>query len=81
MSKKRNDIQGVRAWAIILVLLFHFFPAFIPNGYVGVDMFFVVSGFLMAMIISKNEDINIAVFRSFYYRRYFFVFFAFITSV
>ena len=37
-SQKRKDIQGLRALAIILVVLFHFFPDVFPNGYVGVDM-------------------------------------------
>ncbi|KHJ97959.1 acyltransferase [Oesophagostomum dentatum] len=69
MSQKREDIQGIRAWAIALVLLFHFFPSFFPNGYVGVDMFFVVSGFLMAMIISRSKDINAETFATFYYKR------------
>lgn len=36
--KKRRDIQGLRAWAILLVILYHFFPAYFPNGYIGVDM-------------------------------------------
>ncbi|KHJ98262.1 acyltransferase [Oesophagostomum dentatum] len=38
MSQKRDDIQGLRGWAIALVLLFHFYPAYFPNGYVGVDI-------------------------------------------
>ncbi|KAL6739512.1 hypothetical protein Aduo_012956 [Ancylostoma duodenale] len=47
---KRADLQGLRGIAIAGVLLFHFFPATFPNGYIGVDIFFVLSGFLMAMI-------------------------------
>ncbi|KIH47459.1 hypothetical protein ANCDUO_22482 [Ancylostoma duodenale] len=38
MSEKRQDIQGLRGWAIIMVVLFHFFPRYFPNGYVGVDV-------------------------------------------
>ncbi|KAL6740240.1 hypothetical protein Aduo_013614 [Ancylostoma duodenale] len=69
MSEKRLDIQGLRGWAIILVVLFHFFPSYFPNGYIGVDMFFVISGFLMAMILGKVEKLNVESFCTFYYRR------------
>ncbi|CAI2351100.1 unnamed protein product [Caenorhabditis sp. 36 PRJEB53466] len=41
---KRDDLQGLRGLAIIAVLAFHFFPKEFPNGYIGVDMFFVLSG-------------------------------------
>ncbi|RCN43749.1 acyltransferase [Ancylostoma caninum] len=69
MSEKRLDIQGLRGWAIVLVLLFHFFPDYFPNGYIGVDMFFVISGFLIAMILRRSDNLDMEVFRSFYYRR------------
>ncbi|PAV61367.1 hypothetical protein WR25_26375 [Diploscapter pachys] len=68
-APKRRDIQGLRAWAIILVLLYHFFPKYFPNGYIGVDMFFVISGYLIAMICYKFETINLTTLRTFYYRR------------
>ncbi|CAJ0605614.1 unnamed protein product [Cylicocyclus nassatus] len=68
MAQKRQDIQGIRGWAIALVVTFHFFPAYCPNGYVGVDMFFVVSGFLMAMIITRTE-MAASFCQNFYYRR------------
>ncbi len=44
----RHDIQGLRAFAVCAVLLFHLFPSGLSGGYVGVDVFFVISGFLMA---------------------------------
>ncbi|KAL6740236.1 hypothetical protein Aduo_013611 [Ancylostoma duodenale] len=69
MSEKRLDIQGLRGWAILLVLLFHFFPDYFPNGYIGVDMFFVISGFLIAMILRRSDNLDMEAFRSFYYRR------------
>ncbi|EPB77274.1 acyltransferase [Ancylostoma ceylanicum] len=69
MSEKRLDIQGLRGWAIVLVLLFHFFPDYFPNGYIGVDMFFVISGFLIAMILRRSDSLDMEAFRSFYYRR------------
>jgi peptidoglycan/LPS O-acetylase OafA/YrhL len=48
----RLDIQGLRGLAILSVVLFHFFPKFFPMGYLGVDLFFVISGFLITSIVS-----------------------------
>ncbi|CAL2041371.1 unnamed protein product [Caenorhabditis brenneri] len=53
---KRLDLQGIRALAIIVVLGFHFFPEYCPNGYLGVDQFFVLSGFLMCMLLKRAEN-------------------------
>ncbi|GMT07361.1 hypothetical protein PENTCL1PPCAC_29535, partial [Pristionchus entomophagus] len=51
---KREDLQVIRGIAIIAVLAFHLLPAAFPNGYLGVDMFFVLSGFLMSTILCKS---------------------------
>src|SRR3954469_3494010 len=43
----RPEIQGLRALAVALVLVFHLWPGALPGGFVGVDVFFVISGFLI----------------------------------
>ena len=47
----RLDINGLRAWAVVAVVLFHFGLPGVSGGFVGVDVFFVISGFLMTGII------------------------------
>ncbi|MDI6943145.1 acyltransferase family protein [Microbacterium barkeri] len=46
-SPARADIQALRAFAVLAVVLFHIWPLALPGGYVGVDVFFVISGFLI----------------------------------
>ncbi|AHF01857.1 acyltransferase [Thiomicrospira aerophila AL3] len=52
----REDINGLRAWAVIAVLLFHFQLPGLGAGFFGVDIFFVISGFLMTAIIVKGLE-------------------------
>lgn len=68
--KKRNDVQCWRAVAIMGVLLFHIWPEYFPNGFLGVDIFFVLSGYLMSKIIeSKKSQMTFGLAINFYYRR------------
>ncbi|MET1254177.1 acyltransferase family protein [Aliikangiella maris] len=50
----RKDINALRAVAVIAVVLFHFNPAWMPGGFAGVDVFFVISGFLMTGIVFRG---------------------------
>jgi peptidoglycan/LPS O-acetylase OafA/YrhL len=50
----RLDINGLRAWAVMAVVLYHFGMPWLPGGFAGVDVFFVISGFLMAGIIQTG---------------------------
>ena len=50
----RADIDGLRAISVILVVGFHFFPNFIRGGFIGVDIFFVISGYLITRILAVN---------------------------
>ncbi|WP_201582653.1 acyltransferase family protein [Psychrobacter jeotgali] len=59
----RADIQVIRGIAVILVVLFHLGFSSIKSGFLGVDVFFVISGFLMAVLYDKNNISN------FYLRR------------
>ena len=70
--KKSNysvEIDGLRGIAVGLVVLFHFFPDNLSGGYIGVDIFFVISGFLITQIILKEKCDNNFNFLGFYTRR------------
>lgn len=65
----RPDIDGLRAFAVLSVIIFHFFPEILTGGFVGVDIFFVISGYLITSIIFKELDADIFSFKNFYARR------------
>lgn len=63
----RPDIDGLRAFAITLVLLYHLWPERLSGGFVGVDVFFVISGFLITQLLMKRlkqGDLGIRAFYS-----------------
>ncbi len=68
-SKYRADIDGLRAIAVIAVVLFHAFPEVLPGGFVGVDVFFVISGYLINGIIEQSIRKGTFSLRTFYARR------------
>ncbi|WOE81727.1 acyltransferase family protein [Pseudomonas protegens] len=67
--KYRPDIDGMRAIAVLSVVFFHAFPDLISGGFVGVDVFFVISGFLISSIITGSLKNNNFSFKTFYSRR------------
>ena len=67
--KYRPDIDGLRAIAVLSVMIYHAFPAKFRGGFIGVDIFFVISGFLISTIIFKSLEINKFSFVDFYSRR------------
>ena len=65
----RNDIQGIRAIAVALVVVYHA-GVVLPGGFIGVDVFFVVSGFVITRMLLKEFDAQGKInFRNFYLRR------------
>lgn len=67
--KYRPDIDGLRAIAVVSVVTYHAFPTRIQGGFIGVDIFFVISGFLISTIIFENLDKGTFSFAEFYSRR------------
>lgn len=67
--KYRPEIDGLRAVAVLAVILFHAKIPGLSGGFVGVDIFFVISGYLITTIILREINENAFSFRSFYERR------------
>ena len=65
----RSDIDGLRAIAVLLVVVFHAFPKYAPAGFIGVDIFFVISGFLISTLIYKDFNAGSFTLIGFYGRR------------
>lgn len=67
--KYRPDIDGLRAVAVLSVVMFHAFPNWLKGGFVGVDVFFVISGYLISIIIFDGFNKGAFSFSDFYARR------------
>ncbi|NDK38723.1 acyltransferase [Pseudoxanthomonas gei] len=67
--KYRRDIDGLRAVAVLAVVLHHLSSSSVPGGYVGVDVFFVISGYLITKIIHREMASGTFTFTRFYERR------------
>ena len=66
----RHDVQGLRGVAVLLVVAYHAWPALLPGGYVGVDVFFVISGYLITgLLLREIEATGRIDFAAFYARR------------
>lgn len=64
------EIQGLRAIAVLAVLFYHLWPAAVPGGFVGVDVFFVISGYLItALLLREFQATGTIALRRFYARR------------
>jgi len=67
--KYRADVDGLRAVAVLAVVGFHAFPERMPGGFVGVDIFFVISGFLISSLLLHSLQERTFSFAEFYARR------------
>ena len=67
--KYRPDIDGLRAIAVLSVVAFHVAPNWVMGGFIGVDVFFVISGYLISTILFENLDKGTFSFLEFYSRR------------
>jgi len=65
----RREIDGLRALAILFVIVFHLDSEWLPGGFVGVDVFFAISGYLVCSVILTQQDHGRFRFSEFYQRR------------
>ncbi len=68
-SKYRPEIDGVRAFAVIAVIINHFNKDLLPSGYLGVDIFFVISGYVITSSLANRESKNFWDFITGFYER------------
>jgi peptidoglycan/LPS O-acetylase OafA/YrhL len=69
IHRVRNDIEGLRALAVLSVLINHAFPRFLPGGFVGVDIFFVISGYLIGRHLLQDIQTGNLSILGFYAKR------------
>ncbi|KAI6231213.1 Acyltransferase [Aphelenchoides besseyi] len=65
----RLNLQGLRGVSILLILLFHLWPSHFCSGYLAVDVFFVLSGYLMTMFMDRIDVLTLSTAAEFYFRR------------
>lgn len=65
----RRDIQALRAVAVTTVVVYHFWPAALPGGFIGVDVFFVISGYLITSHLVRRPPTSLRGFTEFWSRR------------
>src|SRR3982751_6379859 len=68
-ARYRSDIDGLRAVAVLAVIAFHAAPRLVPGGFAGVDVFFVISGFLITGILLDGAGRHRLTLRAFFARR------------
>ena len=69
-EKYKTEIDGLRAFAVISVILNHTYPSLLPNGFLGVDIFFVISGYVITLSLEGKKNKNfVDFFISFFHRR------------
>ena len=68
-NRYRPEIDGLRAFAVIAVIINHFNKEILPNGYLGVDIFFVISGFVITSSLYQRPSKNFKDFISGFYER------------
>lgn len=69
-SSYRPDIDGLRAIAVLAVIIYHFWQPLIPGGYMGVDVFFVISGYVITATLLRDADQQRFSIKTFYVRRF-----------
>jgi peptidoglycan/LPS O-acetylase OafA/YrhL len=68
--ERRDDIDGLRCVAVLAVVVFHYAPVWLPGGFVGVDVFFVISGYLISGIVAAQLESDSFSIVSFLARRF-----------
>ena len=69
MTEKRGDIQGLRGIAVLAVVAYHASHVLLPGGFAGVDIFFVISGYVITQVLLRRLDGDAFSLRDFYQRR------------
>ena len=65
----QRDVDGLRAVAVLAVILHHYYPGISPSGFVGVDVFFVISGYVITLQLRRRADASWADYLTDFYAR------------